>query len=91
MLVRTIVLCCPSGLGLLPGVVGPLGPTEMPEEAGGPADPPPALVTLSVPFQAPGMAATGMEATRRPPATVSVCFSLSELGEKLQLSSRGLS
>ena len=74
-----------------PEWVGPLGPTEMPEEAGGLADPPPALVTLSVPFQVPGMAAMGMEATRQPLATVSVCFSLSELGEKLQLSSRGLS
>lgn len=47
--------------------------------------PPP--VTLCVPFQALGMAATGTEATRRQQATVSVCFSLSEVGEKLQLSS----
>ena len=48
-------------------------------------------MTLSIPFQVPGMAATGMEATQRLLATVSVCFTLSELGKKLQFSSRALS
>lgn len=38
-----------------------------------------------------GYGSYGMEATQRLPATVSVCFSLSELGRKLQFSSHGLS
>lgn len=75
----------PRGLAYSLQWVGP------PEQGRSGADPSPTLVTLSIPFQAPGMAATGMEATQRLPATVSVCFSLSELGKKLQFSSHGLS
>lgn len=85
MLVRTLVLRCSHGPVLrAPGVCW--GARRGRDGAG----PPPSLVTLSVLLQAPGMAAT-MEPTRQPPATVSACFSLSELGKKLQLNCCGLS
>lgn len=68
------VLCCPQGLAT------PCSGWAPQRQSRGGADPSPTLVTLSIPFQALGIAATGMEATQRLPATVSVCFSLSELG-----------
>lgn len=56
MLVRTLSCAVPRGLAYSLQWVGP------PNKAGGGADPSPTLVTLSIPFQALGMAATGMEA-----------------------------
>lgn len=86
MLVRTLVLSCPRGPGLVPGGCESPGVKLRcweKQAQGRPASSP----DNSVSFQALGMAATGTEATQQQLATVSVCFSLSELGKKLQFSS----